>query len=57
MPDEGMIVAEVSRDMIDDAGASISCTVDELRPEVYSQPVIVREKTNLPRAGLAPNLD
>jgi hypothetical protein len=44
MPDEGMIVAEVSRGMIDDAGASISCTVDELRPEVYSQPVIVREE-------------
>jgi len=41
LPDEGMIVVEVSRDAIDQARTSASCTVSDVRPELYASPVIV----------------
>ncbi len=41
LPDEGMIVVEVSREAIRRARASMSCTVDTARPEVYGEPVLV----------------
>ena len=41
LPDEGMIVVEVSREAIRRARASMACTVDTARPEVYSEPVLV----------------
>jgi len=41
LPDEGMIVVEVSRDAIEKARASASCTVSDVRPEIYASPVII----------------
>ena len=41
LPDEGMIVVQVSREAIRRARASMACTVDTARPEVYSEPVLV----------------
>ena len=41
MPDEGMIVVEVSREAIRKARASLSCTVDAARPAIYQTPLLI----------------
>ena len=41
LPDEGMIVTEVKREVADRARASASCTVDEARPAVYEAAQLV----------------
>ena len=41
MPDEGMIVVEVSREAIRKARTSLSCTVEEARPAIYQSPVLI----------------
>ena len=41
LPDEGMIVCELSRDALEAARSSMSCTVGTARPEIYAAPVIV----------------
>ncbi len=43
MPDEGMIVTDVSREVLSRARSSSGCTVCEARPEVYGSPQIVKE--------------
>ena len=35
MPNEGMIIIEISRNTIEQARSSLSCTIDEIRPSVY----------------------
>ena len=42
LPDEGMIVTEVKREVADRARASASCTVDEARPAVYEAAQLVK---------------
>lgn len=41
LPDEGMIVVEVSREVLAAARSGGCCTVGEVRPDVYGAPVIV----------------
>ena len=41
LPDEGMIVTEVKREVADRARTSASCTVDEARPAVYEAAQLV----------------
>ena len=35
MPNEGMIIIEISRNTIEQARSSLSCTIDEIRPSIY----------------------
>lgn len=50
---EGMIVVEVSKQAVEDAKMSGSCTVKAVRPDVYSAPIIVDSPTRQAvRAGL-----
>jgi predicted amidohydrolase len=42
LPDEGMIITEVKREVADRARASASCTVDEARPAVYEGAQLVK---------------
>ena len=49
MPDEGMIVTDVSQEALSRARSSSGCTVFETRPEVYGSPQIVRENYNANR--------
>ena len=44
LPDEGMTVTEVKREVADRARASASCTVDEARPAVYEAAQLVKGK-------------
>ena len=44
LSDEGMIVTEVKREVVDKARASASCTVDEARPAVYEAAQLVKGK-------------
>jgi len=46
LPDEDMIVVEVSREAIAAARSGSKCTVSEARPEIYGAPVIVREEVS-----------
>ena len=43
LPDEGMTITEVSRQVRVKARSGASCTVDEAKPEIYAAPQIVRE--------------
>ena len=43
LPDEGLIVVDVSREVVAKARVSGSCTVGEQRPEIYAHPQIVSE--------------
>ena len=42
LPDEGMIVTKVKREVADRARASASCTVDEAKPAVYEAAQLVK---------------
>ena len=46
LPDEGMIVVEVSREVLAAARSSGNCTVSEVRPDVYEAPVMVGGKAS-----------
>ncbi len=45
MPDEGMIMVEVSREAVRRARSSLSCTVDAARPEVYGDPLLIGSRS------------
>lgn len=42
MPNEGMIVVEISREAISEARSSLSCTLSTSRPAVYLEPTIIK---------------
>ena len=43
--DEGMIVVEISKQVVEDAKTSAQCTVTAVRPDVYAAPIIVDSST------------